>query len=134
MPGTKIFKAKYFLEIWIEIGSLDFWTEFTNTLRAEQLMKFVNKFIVSTLLKREVQKPLKDFKLYAKISGFFTDFLWDFSSKFKGKIQSSEQGPTLRLAIIYTGYIKKPNFVRLWQLQSNDAIFYEPVWLFLTKG
>ena len=47
------------------------WTEFTNTLRAEQLIKFVNKFIVSTLLKREVQKPLKDFVLHAKISGFF---------------------------------------------------------------
>ena len=31
----------------------------------------------------------------------------------KGKIQSSEQGPNLRLAIIDTGYIKKPNFFRL---------------------
>ena len=44
------------------------WTEFTNTLRTEQLIKFVNKFIVSTLLKREVVKLVKDFKLYAQLS------------------------------------------------------------------
>ena len=50
------------------------WTEFTNTLRTEQLIKFVNKFIVSTLLKREVVKLLKDFKLYAQLSGSFLNF------------------------------------------------------------
>ena len=50
------------------------------------------------------------------------------------KIQSVEQSPNLWVAIIITGYIKKPNFVRLWQLQSNDTTFYEPLWLLLTKG
>ena len=51
------------------------WTEFTNTLRTEQLIKFVNKFIVSTLLKREVVKLVKDFKLYAQLSGCFCNYL-----------------------------------------------------------
>ena len=31
----------------------------------------------------------------------------------KGKVQSSEQGSNLRVAIIDTGYLKKPNFLRL---------------------
>ena len=50
-------------------------TEFTNTLRTEQLIKFVNKFIVSTLLKREVVKLVKDFNLYAQLSGCFCNYL-----------------------------------------------------------
>ena len=52
---------------------------------------------------------------------------------FIAKIYPCEQGPTLWDFFINRSYIKNPNFLSLWQFQSNDVIKYEPLWLSLTK-
>ena len=81
------------------------WTEFTNTLRTEQLMKFVNKYIVSTLLKREVPKLLKNFKVYAQsaimsLFRFFVKimcFLRNRKKSVKCSTRRRFHGPTMNL-------------------------------------
>ena len=68
-------------------------------------MKFVNKFIVSTLLKREVDKPLNDFKVYDGISGFCFEIFrqklkttCDFFQKFvKCSTRPRFHGPSVNL-------------------------------------
>ena len=46
----------------------------------------------------------------------------------KGKIQSSEQGPNLRVAIINTGYIKKPVCDNFSQMIFSLGVYGNQYW------
>ena len=81
-------------------------------------MNYVSSSINKNLApKSGFQKVWKILLSVSKVLKFdqiiFHQFTSENSIGSKGKIQSSEQGPTLRLTTIDTGYIKKPNFVRL---------------------